>query len=581
MKNNLWALDIPHLDPRAFQPVGGRMALYGGGGGSSSSSSSSSDTSSDYSNEGRNYTSPTYSSEAGPAASYSTPTSVETTTTPSYSSSSTRYYDAYTPVETAPAPAPAPSPTVADYYDVFQQPQEDSWETINNIINPPPATPAESLDSDKILQMIEEMSPVPVTPPSDKQQQMDVLRSIIDQNALKSGAGSTITSASGAPILTGDAAKLFASGAFSWDDRIKNGQPINDWTLGKIDNGVPGYKDAKGNWVYGTTRAVFFDKDGNPTDTAQNLKFEDLLKLSEAGKGDLALTANQTVDHAIATARFDKAMTEYIAPAFMTLVTSAMPGSGMLIQGAKMLANLAQGKTTVGNVATNVLLGLGANALGISPGTASALLNMNWGQAAANEVGSKLLGSVTRAISEKTGIPVSLVSKGLAEAGMTKDVNSAISDYVNSVIPGDPVNNAGLIARWIDEGLGTGMTSTDAKGNTTFYTPDLDATGNYSITIPTYGGGSGSQTQPTGGTTAPTGGKPATTPTSPTSSTGAQSGLDLGALALLMSATQEGQQPEQQTQQQNVAQVPVSPFGSMPYGLPYGMDGTGIAGLRG
>jgi len=312
------------------------------------------------------------------------------------------------------------------------------------------------------------------------------IQNIINTGSVTDASGNTVTDSYGVPVLSGDAAKLVSSGLAHYDTVI--GSPTyHQWVAGPSQNGTPGSVGKNGEWNFGTA--------------VNGMTMEQLSKLSEEGRGSMMISDTQSVDNAMAALNFDRAMTKYVAPA----IVAAVPGGSFAVTTGKMLGDLSTGKISFGDVASNLLVGLGANALGISPGTATALLNMDWGKAVANEGMKPLISTVVKSIAKSTGLPASVVSYGLQQTGYAKDVSSAISQYVNGLIPGDPTNNIGAIAQFIDGTLGTNTTSqVGGSGGL----PTFNVTGEYTYQP---SGGSGSSNT----TTTPEPTTPAATPTAP------------------------------------------------------------------
>jgi hypothetical protein len=315
------------------------------------------------------------------------------------------------------------------------------------------------------------------------------MQNILQNGFVKDASGNVVTDGSGIPMLSGDAAKLVSSGLAHWDNII--GSPTyHQWVGGQSANGTPGSVGKNGEWNYGTA--------------VNGMTMDELRQLSENGQGSMMISDNQSVDNAIAAQNFDKVMTKYIGP----VMVAAVPGGSFAVNIARTLGGLATGQTSFGDVASNLLVGLGANAIGISPGTATALLNMDWGKAVANESMKPLLSSIVQSISKSTGLPSSVVSYGLSQTGYAKDVSSTISDYVNNIIPGEPQNNVGAISNFIDGLLGTNTTTQAQKEGAL---PTFDVSGNYTYQP----SGSSSTKAPlstTGATTTPAT-APTTTPT--------------------------------------------------------------------
>jgi len=315
------------------------------------------------------------------------------------------------------------------------------------------------------------------------------MQNIIQNGFVTDGSGNVVTDRYGVPVLSGDAAKLISSGLAHYDTVI--GSPTyHQWVGGQSENGTPGSIGKNGEWNYGTA--------------VNGMTMDQLRQLSADGQGSMMISDNQSVDNAIAAQNFDLAMTKYIGP----LIVAAVPGGSFAVNIARTLGGLSTGQTSFGDVASNLLVGLGANAIGISPGTATALLNMDWGKAVANEGMKPLISAVVQNIAKSTGLPASVVSYGLQQTGYAKDVSSTISDYVNNIIPGDPQNNVGSISNFIDGLLGTNTTSQAQKEGAL---PTFDVSGNYTYQP----SGSSSTKAPlstTGATTTPTT-APTTAPT--------------------------------------------------------------------
>jgi hypothetical protein len=181
------------------------------------------------------------------------------------------------------------------------------------------------------------------------------MQNILQNGFVRDASGNVVTDRYGVPILSGDAAKMFSAGLVHWDNII--GSPTyHQWVAGKSENGTAGSVGKNGEWNYGTA--------------VNGMTMDELRKLSAEGQGGMWISDNQTVDHAINAMNFDKVMTKYIGP----LIVAAVPGGTLAVNAAKLLGGLATGQTSFGDVASNLLIGLGANALGISPGTATALL---------------------------------------------------------------------------------------------------------------------------------------------------------------------------------------------------------------
>jgi hypothetical protein len=315
------------------------------------------------------------------------------------------------------------------------------------------------------------------------------MQNIIQNGFVTDGSGNVVTDRYGVPVLSGDAAKLVSSGLAHYDTVI--GSPTyHQWVGGQSANGTPGSIGKNGEWNYGTA--------------VNGMTMDELRQLSENGQGSMMISDNQSVDNAIAAQNFDKVMTKYIGP----VMVAAVPGGSFAVNIARTLGGLATGQTSFGDVASNLLVGLGANAIGISPGTATALLNMDWGKAVANESMKPLLSSIVQSISKSTGLPSSVVSYGLSQTGYAKDVSSTISDYVNNIIPGEPQNNVGAISNFIDGLLGTNTTSQAQKEGAL---PTFDVSGNYTYQ-PSGGSSTKAPLSTTGATTTPTT-APTTAPT--------------------------------------------------------------------
>lgn len=161
--------------------------------------------------------------------------------------------------------------------------------------------------------------------------------------------------------------------------------------------------------------------------------------LSSMGMGNVAISANQTVDQALAAANFSSALN--FAPQVMAL---AVPGFGTAMSIAQLGQGLLSGQITPGQALTNIAMGTVANQLGMPAATLTAIVNGNMGQAAAQTA----MGMVSSALSQATGMSPGVVGLGLAATGITSAINSATSQ------PG--ITNLGQMASAIDNSL-TGM----------------------------------------------------------------------------------------------------------------------------
>lgn len=483
-----------------------------------------SDTTSDYSNEGRNYTEPSAPTPA--PAPTPTPATVSTANENVFDPGGTWNSGGLQNNTAAPTAADYTTsggadflggmqtrePTIADYYDVLGAPA------------PAPAgdTTRRALYGDVGYGPSNAPAPMPYggtgSDMFNRSYGTDRLNQIY-KDTLRDDSGSALTDRYGVPILTGQAAQDMLSGKISYgtvpyiyDQQSKQMVPnpgYHQWNEGDKYNGQPGYFDAKGKWQYGV---------------AQNgMKYEDLKKYAEIApnKGQTLIADNQTIDQAIATMEFEKQLNTTVLPMFKGVVMSQLgPGASFAFNTLQQLGDVAAGKTTVGNVVTGALLNIGSTALGIKPGTAQAILNMDWGQAAANEVGGRVISKAVQSIAEASGMPPQLVNQLLQQTGVGKSVHSALADVVNQVIPGDPQNNVGFVAKILDNAMGT---TAPSSGN---------VPSNYTITgEPSYSGSSGSNYSGSIGSSGNVGQMGVGAPTVPTPK--AQTKDDSGLAALL------------------------------------------------
>lgn len=409
-----------------------------------------------YSNEGGNYQSPTYSSEAGPAASYgdSGATSygiadsgpVNTYNVGSSGGDVVRQalYGNAGYGETS-TPYSGDAVRQALYGNTGYGEAMPSGEAPTSAVNPYAYTPWTAGDQrvNTLLGLQREMN----------------------DRAWRSGSGELIRDRFGAPVLDRAGSDLVASKQVRWDDRT-NSPTYHQWVPGaEMSNGVPGYTDAKGNWVYGTSRT--------------GLSYDQLKQLQAEGKGGMDLTDNQTVDHALATMEADKYLTKYIAPGIQALA-GAQLGPAFTI--AKLAGNVLSGKTSPGDAIVNTALGMAGQKLGIPPGLLQSAVNMNVRDAAAQYGTSQVIGEGVKALSQQTGVPAPLVSQMLMDNGVGKSVSEAFSSVARSLLPDTSVNTTGRISGGINSLLGTPR----APGNETInYNPAGGYRSAPPLTVPT------------------------------------------------------------------------------------------------
>ena len=164
--------------------------------------------------------------------------------------------------------------------------------------------------------------------------------------------------------------------------------------------------------------------------------------MQRAGLGNEPISSTQTVDQALASMKTGEFLDKYGEDIFTAL---GPPGSGMVLSGAKVLGGLASGSITPGQAITQVASAAVATSLGLSPGTFNAILNGDFGKAAANTV----LGMVAGRVSESSGLSPTAVGIGMQETGLASRIGSAVSGAIGN-------KNFGTldeISKTIDQGI--------------------------------------------------------------------------------------------------------------------------------
>ena len=157
-----------------------------------------------------------------------------------------------------------------------------------------------------------------------------------------------------------------------------------------------------------------------------------------------AANPTQSVQELIASYNFSL----YGAPT----IIAAIPGASTASNLAQLASNLSTGKTTAGSAAVDFALSQVASSLGVGKGTIAALINGDYGAAAANVTG----GLLNNAIAQATGLPAGVVGFGMGVTGAGKAIGSEIASAVNQATGAATTDNVGAIGRAIDQALGGG-----------------------------------------------------------------------------------------------------------------------------
>lgn len=190
-----------------------------------------------------------------------------------------------------------------------------------------------------------------------------------------------------------------------------------------------------------------------------------LSQLADLGYGKMeglnVANPSQSVDNLLASAN--------TAQFGVPLALSVIPGANFALNAAKTFGALAEGKASVGQTIANTAISIAASQLGVPASTAMAMVNGEFGKAAANTA----MGAITGVVSNITGLPSGLVTAGLSLTGAGKSISDTIAQTVNEAFSGSGAGTAGATGQGFAFG-DSGQLGFDASNlNTASLAPEV------------------------------------------------------------------------------------------------------------
>ena len=166
--------------------------------------------------------------------------------------------------------------------------------------------------------------------------------------------------------------------------------------------------------------------------------YSDLAALDALGMGAMQLNNTyqqaQTVEQALAAKNVHEFLNATLPGLASMMVPAGIPALAWGVISGITSGRISSVADAIGSVATNLIAGK----LGIPAGALDAALKGNLGQAAANLA----IGELSKALSEATGLPGSVIGALDSATGATKSIATEISDFVNGISGVSDINSA-------------------------------------------------------------------------------------------------------------------------------------------